>query len=60
MRTITHLDENDIRCIIAKACGVKVEDVIVDCYMETTGYGPSEHEVPAVRAAVEVDITDDF
>ena len=53
MITVTHLDEDDIREIIAKHFGVHIEDVMIDCYMETFSYGPNKHEEPIVRAVVE-------
>ena len=56
MRTITHLDEDDIRRIIAKHFEVQTKDVTIDCYMETFGYGPNEHEEPVVRATIEENV----
>ena len=52
MTTMTHLDKNDIRSIIAHHFGVKSEDVIIDCYIDTVGYGMAEHEEPSVRAVI--------
>jgi ribosomal protein S24E len=51
---MTHLDKNDIRSIIAHHFGVKSEDVMIDCYMDTIGYGTTEHEEPSVRAVVTI------
>ena len=53
MRIITHLDEDDIREIIAKHFEVHIQDVTIDCYMKMTGYGLNEHEEPAVRVMIE-------
>lgn len=58
MRIITRLDKSDIRFIIAKALGVKVEDVMIECYMDTVGYGMNEHQEPMVRAIIEEVIVD--
>ena len=52
MMTVTHLDKKDICSIIAHHFGVKIEDVMIDCYMDTIGYGTNEHEAPSVRAVV--------
>ncbi len=52
MITMTHLDINDIRSIIAHSFDVNKEKVMVDCYMESVGYGPNEHKEPMVRAVV--------
>ena len=52
MITTTHLDKIDIRSIIAHHFDVKFEDVMIDCYMDTVGYGMAEHEEPSVRAVV--------
>lgn len=52
MITVTHLDIDDIRSIIAHSFGVEVKEVMIDCYMETIGYGLNEHKEPAVRAVV--------
>lgn len=52
MMTMTHLDINDVRSIIAHHFDVIPEDVMVDCYMETVGYGLNEHQEPAVRVVV--------
>lgn len=48
----THLDTTDIQSIIAQHFGVAAEDVFIDCYMETIGYGLNEHKEPMVRAVV--------
>lgn len=52
MMAMTHLDKNDIRSIIAHYFDVKSEDVMIDCYMDTVGYGMNEHKEPTVRAVV--------
>ena len=52
MTTMTHLDKEDIRSIIAHHFDVPYEDVMVDCYMDTVGYGMNEHSEPMVRAVV--------
>lgn len=52
MMTMTHLDKNDIRSIIAHHFGVKSDDVMIDCYIDTVGYGMNEHKEPTVRAVV--------
>lgn len=52
MITMTHLDINDIRSIIAHFFNVNEEEVMVDCYMESVGYGLNEHKEPMVRAVV--------
>ena len=49
---MTHLDINDIRSIIAHFFNVNEEEVMVDCYMESVGYGLNEHKEPMVRAVV--------
>lgn len=58
MRIVTHLDKEDIRRIIAKTFDVKVEDVMIDCYMDWVGYGMDEHQEPAVRAVVDKAVID--
>lgn len=52
MMTMTHLDIDDIRSIIAHSFDVSEEKVMIDCYMETVGYGMNEHKEPMVRAVV--------
>lgn len=52
MMTMTHLDIYDIRSIIAHSFDVSEEKVMIDCYMETIGYGINEHKEPIVRAVV--------
>ena len=52
MMTMTHLDKNDIHSIIAHHFGVPEKDVMIDCYMDTVGYGMNEHKEPFVRAVV--------
>lgn len=52
MMTMTHLDIDDIRSIIAHSFDVSEEKVMIDCYMETVGYGMNEHKEPTVRAVV--------
>ena len=52
MMTMIHLDIDDICSIIAHSFGVSKEKVMIDCYMETIGYGLNEHKEPAVRAVV--------
>ena len=52
MIKMAHLDKEDIRFIIAHHFGVPYEDVMIDCYIDTVGYGMAEHEVPSVRAVV--------
>ena len=54
MITTTHLDKIDIRSIIAHHFNVKLEDVMIDCYMDTVGYGMAEHEEPSVRAVITI------
>ena len=52
MMTMTHLDIDDIRSIIAHSFDVSEEKVMIDCYMETIGCGMNEHKEPMVRAVV--------
>ena len=52
MMIMTHLDIDDIRSIIAHSFDVSKEKVMIDCYMETIGYGMNEHKEPMVRAVV--------
>ena len=52
MMKMTHLDIDDIRSIIAHFFDVSEEKVMIDCYMETVGYGMNEHKEPTVRAVV--------
>ena len=52
MMTMIHLDIDDIRSIIAHSFKVSKEKVMIDCYMETIGYGMNEHKEPMVRAVV--------
>lgn len=52
MMTMTHLDIDDIRSIIAHSFDVSEEKVMIDCYMESVGYGTNEHKEPMVRAVV--------
>jgi hypothetical protein len=52
MMTMTHLDKDDIRLIIAHHFNIPYEDVMIDCYMNTIGYGVNEHKEPSVRAVV--------
>lgn len=52
MMTMTHLDIDDIRSIIAHSFDVSEEKVMIDCYMETVGYGMNERKEPMVRAVV--------
>lgn len=52
MMTMTHLDIDDIRSIIAHSFNVSKEKVMIDCYMDTVGYGMNEHKEPTVRAVV--------
>lgn len=54
MITKTHLDKKDIRSIIAHHFDVKLEDVMIDCYIDTVGYGMAEHKEPSVRAVVTI------
>lgn len=54
MITTTHLDKIDIRSIIAHYFNVKLEDVMIDCYIDTVGYAMAEHEEPSVRAVVTI------
>ena len=52
MLVMNHLDKSDIQSIIARHFNVPINEVMVDCYMETVGYGLNEHEEPSVRAVV--------
>lgn len=52
MMTMIHLDKKDIRSIIAHHFSVPSEDVMIDCYIDTVGYGMAEHEEPSVRAVI--------
>lgn len=52
MIVMNHLDKSDIQSIIARHFNVPIDEVTVDCYMETIGYGLHEHEEPSVRAVV--------
>ena len=52
MITMTHLDINDIRSIIAHSFDVNEKEVMIDCYMELVGYGLNKHKEPMVRAVV--------
>lgn len=50
METIIELDSEDIRKIIAKKCGVDVDDVILKVESRCVGYGKGEHEENIVSA----------
>lgn len=52
MITMTHLDINDIRSIIAHSFDVNEKDIMIDCYMDTVDYGVAERQEPSVRAVV--------
>lgn len=52
METIIELDSEDIRKIIAKKCGVDVDDVILKVEPRCAGYCKGEHKENIVSARV--------
>lgn len=48
------LTSGDIEQIIANSFNVSTDNVDLQCFSEWEGYGTSEHQVPRVRATVEV------
>lgn len=52
MSLIRHLDKNDLIYILADYFDVKVEDVHLIPFITTEGYGMNEHDVPSIRAEV--------
>lgn len=54
MTTEIHLTKKDIQKVLAEHFDVKPDAVDVNCYMDIEGYGPGEHEVPSVRAVIEI------
>lgn len=45
---------SDIRQIIANSFNVSTDKVDLECFTESEGYGLTEHEVPRVKATVEI------
>ena len=55
-RLVRYLDAEDITWIVAKFFDVPKENVDLIPFLTSVGYGPTEHDVPGVRA--EIRITD--
>lgn len=53
MKTILELDRDDIVETIASYYGIKKEQVELQLYIKTTGYGMSERDEPDVRVVIE-------
>ena len=53
-KLIRHLDKNDLIFILADYFGVKIEDVSLLPFIVTEGYGPNEHDVPSIRAEINI------
>ena len=48
------LTSDDIKQIIANSFNVSTDSVDLQCFTEWEGYGTNEHQVPRVKATVEV------
>ena len=48
------LTSGDIEQIIANSFNVSTDNVDSQCFTGWEGYGPNEHQVPKVKATVEV------
>lgn len=48
------LTSGDIEQIIANSFNVSTDNVDLQCFTEWEGYGPNEHQVPKVKATVEL------
>lgn len=57
MKKTIELDKEDIKNAIATAYNVQPQDVSLDLYMTSVGYGMNEHDVPDVRAFISVDLS---
>ena len=55
MKSIIELEQDDIRKAIATAYNVQPNDVRLELFITTVGYGMGEREVPDVRASISVD-----
>ena len=56
MRTVKHLDKDDLVFILADYFDVREVDVKVIPFIDIEGSGMGEHEVASIK--VEVDVTD--
>lgn len=53
-RLVRYLDAEDIVWIIAKYFDVPKKDVDLIPYLMSIGYGPTEHDVPSIRAEIRI------
>lgn len=54
MKNLIVLTSGDIEQIIANSFNVSTDNVDLQCFTEYEGYGSTEHQVPRVKAMVEV------
>ena len=57
MKKVVYIHEDDIKIIIAKHFEVRPEDVDLEYFNKTVGYGKNEYYEPSVRVVISLPYT---